>query len=209
MKHIAHQQLNLPADVPVMVLPGAALFPNSLLPLFIFEERYRDMLSYCLERNRMFCIAQMKPGISEAVDEDDFHHIAGLGLIRACVGNENGTSQLILQGLARVKLVNFIQHEPFRIAQIKELRSKVENEAEADALGIKVLELCRSLKDKNSDLHMLLNNQIPQTTNPEIISDFVAQAFVGDPLRRQGILEELNVCERLRMLISALQDSYP
>jgi Lon protease-like protein len=207
MKHIAHQKLNLPADVPVMVLPGAALFPNSLMPLFIFEERYREMLAYSLERARMFCIAQMKPGISEAVDEDDFRHIAGLGLIRACVGNENGTSQLVLQGLARVKLVNFIQQEPFRIAQIKELRSKVENEVEADALGIKVLDLCRSLKEKNTDLHMLLNNQIPQTTNPEIISDFVAQAFVGDPARRQGILEELDVCDRLRMLIAALRDA--
>jgi Lon protease-like protein len=205
MKHIAHQQLNLPADAPVMALPDASLFPYSLLPLYIFEERYRAMLSWCLERGRMFCIAQMKPGISEAEDEDDFYSVAGLGLIRACVENGDGTSHLILQGVARVKLVNFIQHEPFRIAQINELRSSVENEVEADALGIKVLELCRTLKDKNSDLHVLLNNQISQTTNPEIISDFVAQAFVGNPVRRQKILEELRVCERLRMLIACLK----
>jgi Lon protease-like protein len=205
MKNISHQRLNLPADVPVMVLPNASLFPYALLPLYIFEERYRSMLAWCLERNRMFCIAQMKPGISEALDEEDFYNVAGLGLIRACVGNEDSTSQLVLQGLARVKLTNFVQYEPFRIAQIKELRSTVENEVEADALGLKVLELCRSLKDKNNDLHVLLNSQIPQTSNPEIISDFVSQAFVGDPSLRQEILEELDVCERLRMLIACLQ----
>ena len=206
MKNITHQQLNLPADVPVMVLPNASLFPYALLPLYIFEERYRAMLSWCLDRGRMFCIAQMKPGISEAIDEDDFYSVAGLGLIRACVENEDGTSQLVLQGLARVRLGNFLQYEPFRIAQISELRSSVGNEAEADALGIKVVELCRSLKDKNNELHILLNSQIPQTSSPEIISDFVSQAFIADPSMRQEILEELDVCERLRILIACLQD---
>ena len=128
-----------------MVLPGASLFPSSLLPLYIFEERYRSMLSWSLERGRVFCIAQMKPGGAGA-HEEGFHAVAGLGLIRACVENEDGTSQLVLQGLARVRLANFVQHRPFRIAQISELRSSVENEIEAGALGIKVLELCRSLK---------------------------------------------------------------
>jgi ATP-dependent Lon protease len=105
-----------------------------------------------------------------------------------------------------VRLANFIQHEPFRIAQISELRSSVENKVEAEALGLKVLELCRSMKDKNNDLHVLLNNRISQTTSPETISDFVAQAFVADPALRQKFLEELRVCERLRMLIACLRD---
>lgn len=202
MKDIVHQQLNLPADAPVMVLPSASLFPASLLPLYIFEERFREMLAWCLERDRMFCVAQAKP----QPDGDGCFSIAGLGLVRACVENENGTSHLILQGLARVKLRNFIQHEPFPIAQISELRSTVENQSEAEALGLKVLELCRALKDKNDDLHVLLNNQAAQTANPEMISDFVAQAFVADAAMRQKFLEELRVCQRLRMLIREIQN---
>ena len=65
MKNIIHQQNNLPGQIPVMVLPNTLLFPNSLLPLYIFEERYREMLAHCLERSRMFCIAQVKPGLSD------------------------------------------------------------------------------------------------------------------------------------------------
>ena len=206
MKHIIHQQLNLPADAPVMALPRVSLFPSALLPLYIFEERYRAMLAWCLERGRMFCVAQMKPGPAGTAGAEECYSVAGLGLIRACVGSANGTSHLILQGLARVKLTNYIQHEPFPIAQITELRSSVESQVEADALGLKVLELCRSLKNKNGELHVLLNNQARQTANAEMISDFVAQAFVVDARLRQKFLEELGVCERLRLLIACLRE---
>ena len=137
MKNIIHQQHNLPGQIPVMVLPNTLLFPNSLLPLYIFEKRYREMLAHCLERSRMFCIAQIKPGLSDATEDDDFFHVAGLGLIRACIGNQDGTSHLMLQGLARVRLTNFIQHEPFRVAQIQELESRGGDLVEAEALSAK------------------------------------------------------------------------
>jgi len=188
-----------------MVLPNALLFPNTMLPLYIFELRYQAMLCYCLERSRMFCVAMMKPGVSEAVDDDDFYHVVGLGLIRACVGNTDGTSHLMLQGLARVNLTNFIQHEPYRIAQIKELPSSIANAVEAEALSAKLLEICRERKETNGDLQSLLNKQAGHATSPEIISDFVAQAYISDPEQKQQILEELSVTGRLRMLIQYLK----
>ena len=151
----------------------------------------------------MFCVAQAKPGI---IGGHACETVAGLGLIRASVENPNGTSNLILQGLARVRLVNFVQYKPFPVAQISELRSSVENPVEADALGAKVLGICRSLKGKNGDLNTLLNQQAAHTASPEAISDFVAQAFVIDPAARQEILEELCVCARLRLLIAWLHE---
>ena len=208
MKHI-EQRLNLPADAPVMILPGASLFPSAMMPLYIFEERYRAMLAWCLEHCRMFCVAQMIPGFAGVVDGEACYSVAGLGLVRACVGNEDGTSQLVLQGLARVKLDHFLQRKPFPIAQISELRSSVENTVEADALALKVLELCRSLRSKNGDLDRLLNHQNTTNANAEMISDFVAQAFVADPRLRQKFLDETRVCERLRMLIAALRQETP
>src|SRR5439155_25640751 len=47
----------LPKRVPVMPLPGAFLFPHALLPLCIFEPRYRKMLKHALAHHRMFCVA--------------------------------------------------------------------------------------------------------------------------------------------------------
>jgi hypothetical protein len=45
----------IPTEAPVMLLPNGSLFPNALLPLYIFEEKYRCMLRHCLEHDRMFC----------------------------------------------------------------------------------------------------------------------------------------------------------
>src|SRR5207248_4718611 len=93
----------IPRGGAVMPLPGTILFPHALLPLHIFEPRYQEMLELALSEHRMFCVALVKPPRAEWKSTGDFFHIAGVGLIRACVGSGNGTSNLILQGLRRVR----------------------------------------------------------------------------------------------------------
>src|SRR5437016_13552649 len=58
---VKNGSVDLPDEVPVMPLPGAVLFPNALLPLYIFEQRYREMLDHALERDRMFTVELIKP----------------------------------------------------------------------------------------------------------------------------------------------------
>jgi Lon protease-like protein len=106
-----------------MPLPGALLFPHALLPLHIFEPRYREMLKHALAHHRMFCVALLKPHCVEWNSTADFFQIATVGLIRACVEGSDGTSNLILQGLERVTFRAFQQVEPFPIATIESLES--------------------------------------------------------------------------------------
>src|SRR6059058_93533 len=118
------RSITLPDQVPVMPLPGALLFPNALLPLHIFEPRYQDMLEHALREHRMFSVALIRPQRSQWKTIDDFFHVAGLGLIRACVGRGDGTSNLILQGLQRVRFTGFEQEKPFPIARIDAVESR-------------------------------------------------------------------------------------
>src|SRR5205085_1470374 len=135
------QSIALPKEVPVMPLPGALLFPHALLPLHIFEPRYREMLEHALREQRMFSVALLKPQRTDWKSHADFFHVAGLGLIRACVGRGDGTSNLILQGLQRVRFTGFAQEIPFPIAEVEALESESAESVEADALGAKVVEL--------------------------------------------------------------------
>ena len=183
-----------------MVLPGALLFPHALLPLYIFEERYREMLAHCLAGSRMFCVGLVKPGVEDAVDADDFFHVAGCGLVRACVGKEDGTSNLILQGLARVRFTGFSQEAPFRIARIEPIPSAEGNLVETEALGAKVLELCEKFKERG----MQLPGQMVELANLDMLADLVAHTFIGNPFRRQKLMEEPSVPARLRLLIKFL-----
>ena len=197
--------IEIPTEVPVMALANAVLFPHSLLPLHIFERRYCDMLAHCLDGDRMFSVALMKRGIEEAVGIEDLCPVAGVGLIRACVGNENGTSNLVLQGLARVRLVAWMQEKPFRIAKIQIAKSIPGNPVEADALSEKVKEFCFRIEKIGVPLPPNLMDHLKQIDSPEILSDVVAAAFVGETFQRQKLLEAYEVCERLRLLIQFLR----
>jgi Lon protease-like protein len=187
-----------------MVLPGAQLFPHVPLPLYIFESRYRAMLAWSLERDRMFCIAPMKPGISEARTTDEFHHIVGLGLIRACVGREDGTSHLILQGMARVRIVGFVQDKPFRIAEIRELSSTPAPAKENKRLSTQLLEVAtKHLTDEDKPSEQV-EKELEQIRDPGMLTDVVAHACLRDPGQRQAVFEELDVAKRAALVLSLL-----
>jgi len=188
-----------------MALPNAVLFPHSLLPLHIFELRYRKMLAYSLDGERMFSVGLLRQGIEEAGQITDLHPIAGVGLIRACVGNDNGTSNLVLQGLARIRLVAWVQDEPFRIARIEVVESRVPHLIEADALSAKVKELCARIEQLGTPLPGNLMEQLKQIDDHDVLADVVAAAFINDTQHRQQLLEAQDVNERLRLLIQLLR----
>jgi Lon protease-like protein len=199
--------VSLPKQVPVMPLPGALLFPHALLPLHIFEPRYREMLKHALAHHRMFCVALLKPHCVEWETTDDFFHIASVGLIRACVEQSDGTSNLILQGLERVRFSDFSRETPFPIATIDSLESHGATSVETEALAAKVLELYSCLKgDGPRQLSPKLDRYLSDLSDPEMLADLVASTFVSDPLNRQRVLEELSVNQRLRLVIQYLRE---
>src|SRR5438477_4346925 len=198
--------ITLPDRVPVMPLPGALLFPHALLPLHIFEPRYQKMLELALSEHRMFCVALVKPQQAQWESTNDFFHIAGVGLIRACVGRGDGTSNLILQGLRRVRFAGFEQSAPFPIARIEPVESETSTSVETEALGAKVIELYSKLKTAGRHLPEKVDDYLSHLGDMEMLADLMAATFINDPLRRQELLEELSLNRRLRLVIQYLRE---
>jgi len=198
--------ITLPEQLPVMPLPGAVLFPHALLPLYIFEPRYRKMLEHALQRHRMFCVTLIKPSCPDWQATEDFFHLATAGLIRACVERSDGTSNLILQGLRRVRFTSFEQEKPFPIVSIDIMESREPTTVETEALGTKVIELYGSLKHDHRQLPAKLDQYLSELRDLEMLADLMASTFVNDPLRRQRLLEERSLNQRLRFLIRYLRD---
>ncbi len=200
------ENVELPAAVPVMPLTGVLLFPNALLPLHIFEPRFRQMLAHALDDDRMLCVALVKPGRQQWQTSEDFFPVSTVGLIRACVGRSDGTSDLILQGIRRVKFSEFEQESPFPIARIKPLKTRTKLTVETDALAAKVLEFYTRLKDSGRELPEKIDRYLSEMSDPEMLADLIAATFIGDPARRQQLLEELDLNQRLRLLIQFLRE---
>jgi Lon protease-like protein len=196
----------LPEQAPVMPLPGALLFPYALLPLHIFEQRYREMLEHALTHERMFCVALVRPERNEWKGENDFFNVATIGLVRACVGRADGTSDLILQGLQRVRFTSFARLHPFPIAEIETLQSQSEVTVETEALGAKVLELYGRFKILGRKLSDKIDKYVTAMTDLAMLADLMASTFIIDPRRRQQVLEELDLNARLRLVIQYLRE---
>src|SRR6266850_1926611 len=152
--------MKIPREVGVMTLPNATLFPQALLPLYIFEPRYRQMLADALHSNRMFSVAMQKPGSMRESPSP----VAGLGLIRVSVGHRDGTSHLILQGLARVELEEAVRYKPYRVQRIRTLQTPPCDNVKVDALVAKV----RELLEERIGLGLPFPNPMMPAERPEI-----------------------------------------
>jgi ATP-dependent Lon protease len=211
--------MKLPREVPVMTLPNATLIPQALLPLYIFEPRYRQMLADSLNSDRMFSVAMQQPGRVRETPSS----VAGLGLIRVSVGHGDGTSHLILQGLARVELVETVRYKPYRIQRIRRLESPPCNDVVVDALLAKVRELVEERvslglpfpfpvlpKGKtgagpsSEKVAKEVLGYLDKLTDPEQVADLVSCAVLPGATERQTILETVNLEERFKHLIHFL-----
>lgn len=205
--------MKLPSEVPVMTLPNATLFPQALLPLYIFEPRYRKMLSDSLESHRMFTVAMQKPGRTRETPSP----VAGLGLIRVSVGHDDGTSHLVLQGIARVELAEAVSYKPYRMHRIRALESPPCNDVVVDALLAKVRELLEervslglgfpppfAAEKASSPSATEVLKYLDKLTDPEEVADLVSCAVLAGPMERQTILETVHLEARLKRLIHFL-----
>ena len=212
--------MKLPRETPVMTLPNATLFPQALLPLYIFEPRYRQMLADALHSNRMFAVAMQKPGNSREIPSP----VAGLGLIRVSVKHKDNTSHLILQGVARVELEQPVRYKPYRVQRIRPLETPPCDTVAVDALLAKVRELLEqrielglpfpfpvvssSKSEKGQAAPSFSPKEIlgylDSLTDPEQTADLVSCAVLPGGPERQAILETIDVETRLRRLIQFL-----
>ena len=197
-----------------MILPDATLFPQSLLPIRIFEARYRHMLMDALESHRMLIVAMQKP---ECVREAPTA-VAGLGVIRVCVQNPDGTSHLILQGIQRVELVRSLRRKPYRVHSIRPLETPPNDSPTVDALMEKVRDLVsqrialgkyKTLAGKSKQAQgrpsvKEIVGYLKQLENPETMADLVSSALLTGGAERQTILETVEVEPRLRHLVHFL-----
>jgi Lon protease-like protein len=112
-------QWKSPTAVPLFPLPNVVLFPRAVLPLHIFEERYKAMTSDAIQGSKQIAMALLKPGW-----EKNYHGVAAIEPV-VCVGTilaherlEDGKYNLLLQGITRAKVVREVTQQPYRTAEL-------------------------------------------------------------------------------------------
>tara|TARA_B100000575_G_C22979786_1_gene565406 strand:- start:603 stop:932 length:330 start_codon:yes stop_codon:yes gene_type:complete len=107
--------MHIPDVIPLMILPNATLFLDALLPLHVFEPRYRRMLSDVLGSHRIFGVA-----LRQSVAGKEYPMpIVGVGMMRVCIDAKDGTSNLLLMGVARVECLWAEKYRPYSLERVR------------------------------------------------------------------------------------------
>ncbi len=198
---MTEMEITVPDEVPVMTLPNTTFFPQALMPLHIFEPRYQTMLRDVLVSNRLFAVAGLDARMATKKGEfEPPYRIASLGIVRACQRNDDGTSNLLLQGLCRVAIVEILSNAPYRRIKIQALASEPGGTAqENEGLRREVARLLtvksRLTKGEAQEMMKFLKT----VHDPEAFIDIAAFSLCESGTLKQKLLETLDVHDRLRL----------
>ena len=196
----------IPEKLPIMALPGTCLFPGGRIPLHIFESKYRDMLHDVLSGDRMFCIGNLEQSGTELDDNNNISPFTTAGLLRACVLNHDGTANLILEGVKRVKILSIENNKPYKIGKVQIVETTVNNyeRVQSDSDKLKSI-LKRNYFDySNSDQEMQLNQILQNLKSPEDTINFAAQHFITHQAILQKLLSLASLDDQFDLIVNVL-----
>ncbi|MBI3855961.1 MAG: LON peptidase substrate-binding domain-containing protein [Planctomycetes bacterium] len=193
--------------VPLFPLPNVVLFPGMFLPLHVFEPRYRAMTADALQGERLIAMALLKPGWQQNYEgAPPVHEILGMGKIVEDARLPDGRFNLVLFGLARVRLMKEVGFGAYRTAQVEILEEGRAEVPAADRRRRTLLALyTQIMKD-------LMKGGIPAPPDDVplgMLCDLVASLVLQDPAARQGLLEELDSAARCDRLLKLLEGAAP
>ena len=188
----ANNKLTIPKILPFMCLDGVYLINNCLLPLHIFEMRYREMLDSVLNDSRIFGIApgEIKISTSKKI-------YASIGIVQACKKKDNGTSDLLLIGLAKVRIKRLYFNKPYLQGEIslinnedKKLDQNIEN---------KIINIIKEKKPSNDFYNSFIDNF--QTLNSyDAKIDYAASIVTESNKKREEIFNCIDIDKKINLL---------
>jgi Lon protease-like protein len=190
----------------VFPLHGVAVLPGTPAPFHVFEPRYRALVGDALVGDRILAVPALFGKSDVHALRPPLRAICGAGIIEAEERHADGRIDIVLRGVARVRLLEELPqtklYREFR-AEILEDRlppgGAAALQGELEGLRQLVLDLSTKLPAESGATH--LAEAVAQMKDPSAIVDLVAAAAVSEPDARQRILEEADLARRIELVL--------
>jgi len=191
-------------QIPVFPLPDVVLFPHTLLPLHIFEPRYRQMVKDSLATDRRIAMALLRPGWEvDYYGRPPIHPIAGAGEIIQHEELPDGRFNILLRGTMRIGITAELPiDKPYRMARARPLPDRYPDgnpgtlKERVERLKVFYLRILSEMKKQEVEVAKLFGG----VKDPGIIVDRIAAAAIADAETRQQALEAVEVGSRLALV---------
>lgn len=179
-------------------LPDVQLFPHALLPLHVFEPRYRVMTRDCLASSRRMALGTLEPGFEADYEgRPPVKAVCGMGEIVAHHRHPDGRHEILLRGVGRVRLIEELPpDQPYRLARAEILDDVYRPGADLSLASQSLVALCDRLAMALPTGGETLRSLARKQDDPAATVDLLAAALVTDPEARQSLVELLDVAER-------------
>ncbi len=187
--------------LPLFPLPGVVLLPGTLLPLHIFEPRYRAMVADALAGDRTIGMAMLKAGADADSVRSPVYAIGGAGEIIEYEELDDGRYNILLEGKFRYRILDEAKSSsPYRMARVETLPS---HPFASDSEAAQISELARRTFEvvrPEIDLPPLPEEDV----TPERLSSEIALRLRYSPQELQAILETNSISSRFGVLIGRM-----
>jgi len=197
----------LPDILPIFPLPNVVLMPSASLPLFIFEDRYKQMVQDCIAGDRYLSVALLRKGWEQESGSPRPYPVAGFGRIVHASRLPNDCMDIVIQGMGRIRMLDFHDDRAY-------LRATVELLRPIYAPGESLTASAEIMKQRFLDLLDLKRVAAPELrtslrllASPIDLVFFILTRLPLDPYAKQEILQTPAVAEQITRIIHILDMS--
>jgi ATP-dependent Lon protease len=190
-------------EIPLFPLPNLVLFPHIVVPLHIFEERYKLMINGCIESSASFGLVLLRAG-SDTESEETIHQVGVTARIVEVERLDEGRLNILCEGESRFRIHRFTQQQPFWKGAVEFFEDKQLHSAES--LYDQVAALYRSMASLSAALSGSSESETALPESPTDLSYMVSYVLDIESEEKQRLLEMDSTAERLRMLLGHLSE---
>ena len=189
-------------QIPIFPLPGVVLLPGTLLPLHIFEPRYREMVAHALASDHTIGMAMLKSGVEIDEGRSPIHAIGGAGEFGDSERLDDGRYNILLEGKFRVRVLSETPGTAFRIADVEEVASQPFADGREEERISRLASGLFAAVAPEIDLSPLPEDELPS----ERLASEIAIRLRYGPQELQSFLEIDAVAARFGVLIARMME---
>jgi len=193
-----------PYLVPILPLKDTVVYPLTIVPLAVGQERSLRLVDDVATKDRLIGLVAQRNPETQLAGPDEVYQIGTLGKIHQLLKMPDGSVRLVMQGLQRVKVLEYTQEQPFLMARVQPVPETEEQELEVDAMSRNVVSQFQQLVNLSPYLPEELVAAAMNLDSPRQLAYFVAMNLRLELEQRQQYLEIDSVAEKFRTVITYL-----
>lgn len=195
---------NLPEILPLIPLKATVAFPHAIIPIRIGRAISLRALESAQKTQPLVGLITQRDESVEEVKPDDCFQVGTISLVLRIADLPETGKQTLMQGMARFKILDIVQTEPYIAARIKVIAEEYIDDVDVQALMRAVLDQFKEYINLNKTIPTEVLMSASNLKNASMLADFIAVNSILKMEERQKILETFDVKERLHAIAEML-----